>query len=360
MKREAKLLYGKAVESLVLSIEHFNRPSDRGRVDAVLILLDHAFEMLLKAGILQRGGKIRKPREKQTIGFDECLRKALSDGTVKFLSEEQVLQLQALNTLRDAAQHHLVDLSEQHFYIHAQAGLTLFRDIGRDVFGLDLKTDLPARVLPLSTTPPVNIAALFDSEATEVRRLLEPGRRRRVEASAKLRALAIVDGAMRGERLQPTDSELRRLGELISKGTQWEQVFPGVASIELTATGTGPSLDLRLSKKEGVPTQLVPEGTPGASVVAVHKVDSLGFYNLGRDQLAEHIGLTGPKTTALIRHLKLQEDPDCFKRITIGKSSFDRYSQKAIHCLNEALKAVKVEEVWAEYQQTQRDRKSIR
>jgi hypothetical protein len=77
MKRESRLLLTKAVDSLVLSIEHFNRPWDRGRVDAVLILLDHSFEMLLKAAILHRGGAIRKLGEKQTIGFDECLRKAL-------------------------------------------------------------------------------------------------------------------------------------------------------------------------------------------------------------------------------------------------------------------------------------------
>ena len=77
MKREARLLFAKAVDSLVLGIEHYNRPWDRGRVDAVLILIDHSFEMLLKAAILHRGGAIRKPREKQTLGFDECLRKAL-------------------------------------------------------------------------------------------------------------------------------------------------------------------------------------------------------------------------------------------------------------------------------------------
>lgn len=56
MKRESRLLFTKAVDSLVLSIEHYNRPWDRGRVDAVLILLDHAFEMLLKAAIPHRGG----------------------------------------------------------------------------------------------------------------------------------------------------------------------------------------------------------------------------------------------------------------------------------------------------------------
>lgn len=357
MKRESRLLFAKGLDSLVIAIEHYNRPWNRGRADAVLILLDHAFEMLLKAAILHRGGTIRKPREKQTIGFDECLRKALSDGAVRFLKQEQVLQLQALNTLRDAAQHHLVDLSEQHLYLHAQAGLTLFRDIVRDVFDQDLKVHLPPRVLPLSTTPPTDLATLFDQETKEVARLLAPGKRRRVEAAAKLRALAIVDAAMRGDRLQPTDAELRKLGAAISDGRTWERVFAGVAAIELTATGTGPSLDLRISKKEGIPIHLVPEGTPGATVVAVHKVDSLGFYNLGRDQLAKHLGLTGPRTTALIRYAKIQHDAECYRRITIGKARFDRYSPKAIERLREALKTVNMEKVWAEYLDSLRARK---
>ena len=52
MKREARHLFRKALGSLVLSVELFNRPSDRGRVSGSLILLDHAFEMFLKAGIL--------------------------------------------------------------------------------------------------------------------------------------------------------------------------------------------------------------------------------------------------------------------------------------------------------------------
>lgn len=183
-----------------------------------------------------------------------------------------------------------------------------------------------------------------------MQRLLKPGKRRKVEAAAKLRALAIVDGAMRGDRIQPTDGELRKLGDSISKGTQWSAVFPGVAAIQLTATGTGPSLDLRISKKEGIPIHLVPEGTPGASVVAVHKVDSLGFYNLGRDQVAAHLKLSGPRTTALIAHTKIKDDPDCYRRITVSKSPFDRYSQKAIERLRDALKAVDMDQVWRDYQ----------
>ncbi len=56
MRREARQLLDKAGDSLLLGIEVFNRPHDRGRVAATLILMDDAFEMLLKAAILHRGG----------------------------------------------------------------------------------------------------------------------------------------------------------------------------------------------------------------------------------------------------------------------------------------------------------------
>ncbi|MBN2465420.1 hypothetical protein JXD38_07330 [candidate division WOR-3 bacterium] len=349
MKKEAKLLLEKAVNGLVLSIELFNRPYDRGRTDAVLISLDHAFEMLLKAAILHRGGRIREPRAKQTIGFDTCVRKALSDGEVKFLKDEQALALQSINSLRDAAQHHLLDISEQLLYVQAQAGLTLFRDILKEVFLKDLAVDLPSRVLPLSTTPPTDLDTLFDSEVREVRRLLRPGTRHRTEAAAKLRALAIVDGAMRGERLQPSQFVLGKLGKGIVAGRTWQQLFPGVASVSMTASGYGPSLDLRLTKKKGIPVLLVPEGTPGASVIAVRRVDELGFYCMGHNQLAAKVGLSPNRLTAFIWSLDLKSDPDAHKEIAIGKSRFHRYSARAVERIKVALQEATPDEVWQEY-----------
>ena len=59
----------------------------------------------------------------------------------------------------------------------------------------------------------------------------------------------------------------------------------------------------------------MPEGTPGATVVAVKRADDLGFYSLGRDQLAKKVGLSGPKTTAIIRFLNLRADPDYYKQV---------------------------------------------
>ena len=359
MKKEAKLLLEKAIDSLTLSVEHFNRPWDRGRTHTVLILLDHSFEMLLKAAILHRGGKIRDPRAKQTVGFDACVRKALSDANVKFLTEEQVLLLQAMNSLRDAAQHHLLDISEQHLYIQAQAGLTLFRDILELVFGQKLTLQLPARVLPLSTTPPTDLATLFDMEVKEVQRLLQPGKRRAIEANAKLRGLAIMEGAIQGERVQPGRSRLNKLKKQIQEGKPWDQIFPGVASIDITQTGYGPSINLRISKKEGIPVQLVPEGTPSAHVVAIKRVNELDFYSLGRDQLAEKLGLSGPKTTALIKYLNLQDDSECFKTIRIGQVKFNRYSPKALDKLKKATKRKRlIDAAWKNWKSFLKDRRA--
>jgi hypothetical protein len=349
LKKEARLLLEKGINSLILGIEHFNRPSDRGRIESVLIFLDHSFEMLLKASILHRGGKIRERRVKQTIGFDACVRKALSDSAIKFLTTEQALTLQAINSLRDAAQHHLVDLSEQHLYLHAQSGVTLFRDLLKTVFDRELTADLPERVLPVSTKPPADIDTLFDTEVEHIKTLLRPRSRRRVEAYARLRGLAILEGSIQGEKIQPGTGDLIRLAKKMDSGESWGKLFPGVASVEFTAKGYGPSLDLRISKKEGTPVHLVPEGTPGATVVAIKRVDELGFYNLSLTQLAENVGLSPPKTTALTRHLNLQSDADCFKQIVIGQSKFNRYSQKALEKLKKELPVVDMQKVWAQY-----------
>ena len=349
MKRESKYLLTKAVDSLVLSVEHYNRPSDRGRVHTVLILLDHAFEMFLKAAIIHRGGKIRKAGQNQTITIKACFGKATSEKGVQFLTQEQGIQLRTLNGLRDAAQHYLLDLSEQHLYIHVQAGFTLFRDIYSEVFGRELSVHLPNRVMPVSTSPPIDINAVFERDTKEIQLLLKPRKRQGMAIRAKLRGLAILEEAIQGSDRQPSDRELNKYGDAVAVGKEWTRIFPGVATIQFTATGSGPSLDLRISKRDGFPIQLVAKGTPGVDRVAIQKFDSLGFYNLGRNLIAKKIGLTGPKTTALIWHLKMKDNPDYFKRVTIDKSSFDRYSQKAIERLRQAVKTEDIGEVWTLY-----------
>jgi len=349
MKKEVKHLYNKALDSLILSIELFNRPNDACRIHGVLIFMDHSFEMLLKSCIVHKGGQIIEKGAKQTIGFSSCVRKAFSDGQLKFLSEEQVLILQTLNGLRDAAQHYTLEMSEQHLYFQAQAGLTLFRDVVLAVYKIDLKTKLPVRVLPLSTTPPVDIQAFFSNEAEEVKKLLRPNSRKNIEATERLRALTIVENSIQGIETQPTTDELSTIKTKIKSGQKWSEIFPGVSTLTFTHNGYGPSLDLRIIKKEGVPITIVPDGTPGAAVVAIKRVNELEFYNIGRDELAKKVNLTGPKTSAAIAVFKIKDDVECFKQIKISKSFFDRYSQKAVASILNGMKGKSESEIWAEY-----------
>jgi len=351
VKKEVKQLREKAINALVLSIDHFNRPWDRGRTEAVLILMDHSFEMLLKAAIRHKNGKIRKPSEKQTIGFDACVRKGLTDANLKFLTEEQALTLQTINGQRDAAQHYLVDMSEHQLYFYAQAGVTLFRDLNDAVFEKKLVLELPERVLPISTTAPRDLATLFDQEVEEIKTLLAPGTRRKMDAVAKARSLAVLESAVNGDYEQPSDPELTKVCQRLGDGEAWADVFPGVSAINISAEGEGPTLSLRLTKKEGLPVTLLKEGEGSGAAVALKRVNELDFYSLGAKQLAEKVGLTGPKSRALVDRLGLRDDEDFFKEFQISGVTHARYSPKAVKTMQDTLEEITIEEVWAQYKE---------
>jgi hypothetical protein len=346
VKKEARLLLDRAIDALTLSIDHFNRPWNIARPEAVLLQIDRSFEMLLKAAIVHKGGRIREPRATQTIGFDHCVRKCLTDASVKCLDPEQALTLQVINGLRDAAQHYILEISEDELYLQAQAGVTLFRDVLKDVFGEDLADYLPERVLPVSTRPPQDLLELFQGKIDEVRKLLKPGSRRRVEARARIRPLAIMEGSVQGSHVQPGEGDLNRILKRIEAGEKLEQVFPGVSALRLQTDGSGLAINLRITKAEGIPIRLVKEGEPGAAVVAVKRVNEIDFYSLGLNDLSEKVDLSPPRTLAAIRHLKLQDDDEYFKEIKIGASKFRRYSPAALDRLKKEVPRLDMEEIW--------------
>lgn len=349
VKRESKVLLQKALDSLVLSIEHFNRPWDRGRHEAVLILLDRSFELFLKAAIPHRGGKIREARAAETIGFDRCVRKAVTE--VGFLTEEEALTIQIVNSLRDAAQHYILEISEQQLYVYTQAAVSLFDRKLKEIFGKRLSSYIPERVLPVSTTPPKPLEAIVEAEFKDIKALVAPGSRKRLQAMARLRSLAIVEASLTGVRSQPSEGDLKRLTQKISAGESWKAVFPGVSTLSLSTEGTGLTVSLRITKKEGEAVHLVPEGTPGATVVAIKRVNELDFYSLSLTGLAEKVGLSTMRTLALIYHANLQGSDEYYKEITVGKTHFRRYSSRAIDKLKAELETADMDEVWAKHKQ---------
>ena len=351
MKKEAKILFGKSLDSLTLAISIFNSPWDCGREEAVLVLLDRAFELFLKAAIVHKGGRIREPRAKETIGFDKCVRKCLSEEKVKCLEDEEALALQMINSLRDAAQHYIVDISEQQLYLHAQAGLTLYRQLLKRVFDLDLRDHFPERALPVSVSPPTSLEGLMDAEFAEIKKLVKPGKRQRLQARAKMRSVAIMEASLAGERVQPSEAQLGKLLNRVGEGKSWKDLFPGVASLRLDVSDSAYGVAIRITKSEGDAVHLVPEGTPGATTLAVKRVNELDYYSLGAQQLAEKCKLTMPKANALIWYLKLQDSDDYFKEIRIGSQRYKRYSPKALHELRQAMEELEIDDVWQTYRE---------
>ncbi len=142
----------------------------------------------------------------------------------------------------------------------------------------------------------------------------------------------------------------------MARGKNWAELFNGVAAVEITASGSGPTLCLRLEKKRGIPIQIVPEGTPEASVVAVKRVNELSFYSLGAKELAGKLRLSMPKAVAVVDDLGLRKDEDCYKEFKIGRSVHKRYSATALDRIREALKKETAEEIWARRQPRKNDR----
>ena len=93
--------------------------------------------------------------------------------------------------------------------------------------------------------------------------------------------------------------------------------------------------------------QLLKEGDGAGAVVALRRVDELGYYSLGAQQLAENVRLTPPKCRALIDHLGLREDVECFKEYRIGNSTYGRNAPAAIRKIGAALEAEPIERIWA-------------
>ncbi|MEW8026618.1 MAG: DUF3644 domain-containing protein [Candidatus Thiodiazotropha endolucinida] len=350
MNKQSKILLEKSIDSLMVAITHFNSPLERGRTETVLIMLDRSYELLLKSLILHKGGKTREPYAKETIGHEKCVRKCISDEQVRCLTEEQGLTIQIINSFRDAAQHDIVHLSEQELYMYCQAGVTLYRDLIKNELEIDISDYMPDRVLPISTDPPKDLHTMIEADFDDIKILLRPKSRRQMEAKSRLKSLAIVEASLSGERSQPSEFEIKKLVKKIRTGSDWEELFPGVASLDLSTTGHGINVDIRITKKGDEAVRLVPEGTPGATVLAVKRVNEIDYYSLTTSQLAAKTNLTQPKLLALIWKLTIQDDVDAFKVIKLGKVEQKRYSTKALSTIMSALNnGLDIDEIWNEY-----------
>ncbi len=347
MTADSDALRERGVSSLMLAIELFNRPFDRGRTEAVLILFHHSFEMLLKALIVAKDGKPCIDERGYSHSFDKCLHVAHEDMSLITVDQRRFLTM--LDNLRDSAVHYYQTISEDLLYLFSQASVSLFGKLLEDGTGQDLRDHIPERVLPIFCRPPKDIHRLIADEFAKLRLALRESKITRAQAAAALRPLVAfaIGGAEMPRRMTAEDVETR-ISQL-ERGEDWHVVFPEVAQLRLETEREGIKFGARVVRDSAnaMPVRVIKEGdeVPEGFLVA-KEINVFDKFNIGLIDLARKLGVTPPKTLALVRKYNVNKDPDAFREIRVGRTVHRRYSKRALDVL--APHAEEAQAVWDE------------
>ena len=175
-----------------------------------------------------------------------------------------------------------------------------------------------------------------------------------MEAMGRLRHLIIMESNITADGGQPTIREIDRVASRVKHGDSWQEIFPGVASLRLDTQGHGLTVSMRLTRHpEASPVRVVREHEHGFEEAAiVREINILDRYSMTVTQLARNLGVTMPRTLALVRYLRLQEDEDCYKEIRISSAQsgvIKRYSPKALQKLQVTLRDVNMDVIWTQF-----------
>mgnify|MGYP000867599479 FL=1 len=339
VSRKTRQFVGAAVESLTLAIELFNRPSQLGREHATVMMAAHAFEMLLKAVIYEERKKVGFKSGDRSFGLGKCIDVAMSGLGVIDAGDRVVLR--TLREERNDATHDFITISDDVLWLQLRSAVTIFRKVLLGLTGQDLSELMPGRVLPVSATPPTDVALVVGKEVEQIMELLTPSKRRGAEARARLLPIMALDRAARGIEGSPSETEIKTVMDDLKARKEWKVVFPGVVGLRV-ADGSESSdlvqeISLKIDPKRGdLPVRLAREGE---DAVAYREVDTFDRYSIKLSEFGPKLGLNRYQGYAVIDALELRSDEACYllKRTRKGNVQFQGLSPKALDRARKAL-----------------------
>lgn len=333
LRREARTLKGKALCSLRRAVTAFNACEEDGRTTTVLLHMQHAAEMLLKAVLVQKQVRVFDPGKQTSIGFEKCVKLAMQHA--KLTAEEAGL-LRAIDAFRDAEQHWMIVIPEDVLFLHARGFITILDDLLKRALGDALAAHLPARVLPISTQPPVGFDILVDREYGQIRDLLTPGKRQRDEARGRIRALLAMESHA-AEEVDMSEADIDRVEKAIRSGKPRDAVFPRLGGLGVQISGDGPLVQVRFTKGgDGAPVRFIAADDP-TEAAAVREVDLQRRFHISASRLAELLKISTYQSHRLRQRLGIDADPQCMHVFTFGKSKHPRFSDTALKRMRAAL-----------------------
>lgn len=333
MRREARLLKQKAVSSLRRAAQAFNSLDDEGRVTTVLLHIQHAFEMLLKAALVERRLRVFDPKTGRSIGFQRALNLAQLELR---LTTEVAGTLRAIDAMRDDEQHYLGGEAEGLLYLHVRAGVTIFEEILREVFDETLADLLPSRVLPISTEAPADLDLLIDRQYRQISELLQPRRRRRSEARQTIRTLLALEGHVSSEVLI-SERDVNRVERGVREGRGVYEVFPRLQGLGTQVEGTGITVRVKITRQAAAPPVRLVDPEEPIEAAAIREVDLQKTYKHGAKVLADKLRIDTGRAKALRWKLGLEDDPACRHDFVFGRLRLRMYSDKALELMRESI-----------------------
>lgn len=341
-----------AVNSFRLAVELFNRPYDEGRVESVLIQLNHSFEMLLKGAILEQGGEIRgEDGDGNTYGFEKCVNLCRygdrDDESLRCISESEGAVLHTLNHQRDFAEHEQVQINEGQLYLQSRQCIDIFEKILEGVFEESLSEHLPERVLPLATLMPVDIVNLIEEEVSRIKDLISNDE---IESARKrVKSLESLERGLDDNGTTPTQAEMDDRLEDISSDSDLEEIFPHVFAALSGEEDIGEGRRIQFGSEEGLPATYIPEEEIDEDTDVylfteknLHDKFPLNPFQLRdavRDELDNEI--TWARCLAVMKEIGVLNDRDYHREdISLGdEDSREGFSRGAVDRIVEAIEA---------------------
>lgn len=363
-RKTVNRLKGKAVDALLLSVELFNRASDRGRYSAVIIHLDHGLEMLLKAALLDRGGDLHGSNGNTTIDFNSCVRKCATGLKSPILNPADTKALLGFHAIRCEEQHFLSDQNEGFLYEMVRIGVKSFADLWERAFGEKIDTLLPDRVIPLATRPGMDIVSLFLSDIARMQDLIVAGSSKKAHAYEIMHKWAVMHSASNGTLLDgPLGSQaLSWFESAIISNTGISDIVVGLGGSELSSDEVRDRIALHLTRSDGVPIRIVDDESSD-SLLAVREINELDRYPFGTTAIVERMQRSIPEfqqhdVRVAVARLNLKDDPQMFKLIKINKQKIPRYSQRAAKSIADLFEREGHDALREWFRQVERERKS--
>jgi hypothetical protein len=185
---------------------------------------------------------------------------------------------------------------------------------------------------------------LVDREYDHIAELLKPERRAGAEAAARVRALLAMEAHVVDDA-EVSNTDVRRVVKGVRDGKARSQVFPKLGDVAASVAGEGLSVEVRFVKRDGLPVQFVTDDDQ--DVAAIREVDLQKKYHRSATDLANAVGLTLPRSSALRRHLGIDADPTFVHTFAFKSQKLTYYSDNAFVKMRDAVSGgIDLDAIW--------------